>query len=159
MSLEQFYFVSQIVASVALVTSLIFVGFQLRQNTNSMKISAAQTHATNYQHIVSVIVGSGEMARIWRLGLADLGALNDDDRVRFIVTTTNMVRAWEASFSGWRRGQLDAEHWHFIEQQATDFVQHSGCQAFWKVRRHWFLPEFQQWIESMFRVSGHASPY
>ena len=129
MSLEQFYFVSQIVASVALVTSLIFVGFQLRQNTNSMKISAAQTHATNYQHIVSVIVGSGEMARIWRLGLADLGALNDDERVRFIATTSNLVREWEASFSGWRRGQLDAEHWHFVEQQATDFVQHSGWQA------------------------------
>ena len=130
MSLEQFYFVSQIVASVALVTSLIFVGYQLRQNTNSMKVSAAQTHATNFQHVVAILVGSGEMARIWRLGLADLGALNDDERVRFIATTASMVRAWEGSFSGWRRGQLDAEHWHIVEQQATDLVQQSGWQAF-----------------------------
>jgi len=119
MSLEQYSDLSQIIGAVAVVASLIFVGVQLRQNTKAVRAPTSQAHAVGYQQIIAGISNSGEFASIWRRGLADFQALDDD------------------------------EHWHTIEQQVTDLVTQPGVQAWWKLRRHWHSASFRNWIDHL----------
>ena len=44
MSLENFYYVSQIIAAVAIFPSLIFVGLQLRQADKNQQASKSSVH-------------------------------------------------------------------------------------------------------------------
>jgi hypothetical protein len=149
MSLEQYSDLSQIIGAVAVVASLIFVGVQLRQNTKAVRAPTSQAHAVGYQQIIAGISNSGEFASIWRRGLADFQALDDDERARFLAFTSTLFRFYESSQVQMLAASLDAEHWHTIEQQVTDLVTQPGVQAWWKLRRHWHSASFRNWIDHL----------
>jgi hypothetical protein len=155
MSLSDLAAIGSFVSGVAVLASLIFVGFQLRQNTQAVRAAASQAHSQNWQQITMSVVESGEFARIWRLGLADIECLTDDERVRFYAFAGATLRFFEGARLQWRHGQLDNEHWHNVEKTATDFAATSGYKAYWAVRHHWLSPPFQQWYESLSRDHAH----
>jgi hypothetical protein len=148
-TLEQISYLSQIVGSVAVVASLIFVGVQLRQNTRAVRAQTSQAHAVGYQQIMSGVAESAEFARIWRIGLADFGSLDADEAARFLAFTSTLFRYYESSQVQKLRRSLDAEHWHTIEQQVGDLVTQSGVRAWWKLRQHWHSARFRAWVDSL----------
>jgi hypothetical protein len=156
MSLEQASLISQIVSALAVVASLIFVGFQMLQNTKAVKASTSQAHSANYLQAVSSLYDNAEVARLWRLGLADLDSRTEDERVRFLAFTSALFRFYEGSHIQWRRGQLDKQHWHTIEQQVISLAAQPGIRSWWKLRRNWHSPEFQDWFESLTPASAAA---
>jgi hypothetical protein len=157
MSLEDIYYVSQIVAAVPIVASLIFVGLQTRQNTRAVRAAASQAYAANRAQLNSNIVTVGEFAQIWRKGVAAPDSLSDDEHVRFLVHMTTLFLTHEAARIQWRHGQLDSEHWDNVVLQLRDAVDLPGFQRYWKIRGHWHSPEFRNWYQSLTSASpGHG---
>lgn len=140
---------SEVFGVIFVVASLIFVGFQMRQTSNAIKVSAAQGYSTGDLQLRAMMIESGEVAHIWRVGLSDFDSLTEDERVRFILILASYMRIHEAAFSQRQRGQLDPENWTHVEQSTAATVPQPGFQAFWKLRRHWYTPEYQQWIDSL----------
>ena len=149
MSLEQASLVAEIVSALAIIASLIFVGFQLRQATRAMRNSSSQAHSAIYSQVIAPIIDNGEFAAIWRRGLADPTTLSDDEWVRVVACASSQFRFFESSRVQWLTGQLDEEHWQNIEAQVRSFLSQPGIQAWWKVRRHWHSQAFRAWIESL----------
>ena len=149
MTLADLSSLGSFISGVAVLTSLMFVGYQLRQNTQAVRATASQAHASNLQQIVTPIVVSGEVARIWRLGLSNFETLTDDERVRFIAYASGLYRFYESARLQWRHGQLDSEHWQNVALQAADFARQPGIKRFWEIRRHWHSTEFQTWYDSL----------
>jgi hypothetical protein len=153
MSLEQWSYAGNVVAALAVVASLVFVGLQLWQNTRAVRASASQGHSQLYADINAHVIDSGEFARIWRLGLGDPGSLDADERTRFFAFASTVFRYYESSQVLWLQGQLDASHWHMITQQAADFANQPGIQAWWQTRRHWHSVQFREWLEALPKAS------
>jgi hypothetical protein len=149
MTLEQASFFAQIISAVTVVASLIFVGVQLRQNTRAVRAATSQAHSATYQEVISHLIDNAEVARIWRIALADPEKLGEDERVRFLALTSALFRFYESSQVKRRRGQLDPEHWHTIEQQAINLAAQPGIKAWWVLRRHWHSKPFQEWFEAL----------
>ena len=156
MSLSDLAAVGSFVSGIAVLASLIFVGFQLRQNTKAIRAEASQAHAQNWQQITMQIAGSMEAARVWRLGLEDVESLTDDERVQFYAFAGSMLRFFEGARLQWRHGQLDREHWHNVENTAADFAAAPGFMAYWAARHHWLSPEFQQWYDALPKGGAHS---
>ena len=154
MTLEVAYFISQIVATVVLVASLAFVGIQLRQNTRSMRAATSTAHTQLLIQLGVFAAGTDDAAHIWRSGLQGLDQLTDNERVRFTVLVSTLMRFFEASRVQWSHGQLDKELWHNIEQQAMGLATQPGVKAWWQVRSHWHSEEFRTWFESLESISG-----
>ena len=131
MSLSDLAAIGSFVSGVAVLGSLIFVGFQLRQNTQAVRAGASQAHSYNWQQITMTVVESGDFARIWRLGGENIECLTDDERVRFYALAGAILRFFEGARLQWRHGQLDKEHWHNVEKTAIDFAATSGFKAYW----------------------------
>jgi hypothetical protein len=155
MTLTDLASIGSFVSGVAVLASLIFVGFQLKQNTQAVRAGASQAHSQNWQQITLPVIESEDFARIWRLGLDDIECLTDDERVRFYAFAGGTLRFFEGARLQWRHGQLDKEHWHNVENTAIDFAATSGFKAYWAVRRHWLSPEFQAWYESLLQKGAH----
>jgi integrase len=149
MSFSDLSAVGSFVSGLAVLASLIFVGFQLKQNTEAVRAAASQAHSQNWQQITLPVIESADFARIWRLGLEDIGCLTDDECVRFYAFAGAILRFFEGARLQWRHGQLDEEHWHNVEKTAIDFAATAGFKAYWSSRRHWLSPEFQKWYESL----------
>ena len=136
MSLSDLAALGTLISGLAVLASLIFVGFQLKQNTAAVRAAASQAHSQNWQQITVPVVESGDFARIWRLGLDDIESLTNDERVRFYAFAGATLRFFEGARLQWRHGQLDREHWHNVEQTAIDLAATSGFKAYWAARSH-----------------------
>lgn len=156
MSLEQAALISQIVSAIAVIASLIFVGFQLSQNTRAVRASTSQAHSATYLQAVTSLFADAEMASIWRRGLSGLATLNDDEKVRFLAFTSALFRFYEASRVQMLRGQLDAEHWRTIEQQMISLAGQPGIGAWWQLRRAWHSEDFRHLFESIAAAPADA---
>jgi len=155
MSLSDLAAIGSFVSGVAVLASLIFVGFQLKQNTQAVRAAASQAHSQNWQQITMQIVESADFARVWRLGLDDIESLTDDERIQFYAFAGGTLRFFEGARLQWLHGQLDKEHWLNVENTAIDFAVTSGFKAYWAVRRHWLSPQFQEWYGSLSQERAH----
>lgn len=149
MTLSDLAAIGGFLGGAAVVASLVFVGLQLRQNTQAMRAAASQAHAANLQQIVSDIVTDDDTARLFRVGLSGPERLTDDERVRFIALISSFFRFFEAARLQWRHGQLDPQHWHYVEYQMRDLVRQPGVQMYWRMRKHWHSHEFCDWVEAL----------
>ncbi len=149
MTLEQWAFVAQIISAAAVIASLIFVGIQLKHASAAIRATSSQAHATVYTELTRSIVDNADFARVWSLGLTQPNALTKDEWVRFVAFATALFRQYETSRVHWLSGRLDEEHWHVIAEQAGDFSHLPGFQEAWKLRAHWYSPEFRDWFEGL----------
>ena len=149
MTLSDLASLGSFVSGVAVVVSLVFVGFQLRQNTRAVVAGTSQSHAMNWAQLANQISGSADVARIWRLGLGGVEALSEDERVRFYTHANALFRFIEASRLQWRHKQLDNVHWQNIEAFLKDYASQRGIAQFWAVRRHMHSTEFRTWYEAL----------
>lgn len=149
MTLEQASLVAQVVSAVAVIASLIFVGFQLRQATAAIRASSSVAHAALYTDLVHSIIDNADFAQIWSEGLADPKVLSEAEWTRFVAYASALFRQYESSRVQWQNGRLDAEHWHTIEKQATTFGNLPGLKAAWRLRSHWYSPGFREWFENL----------
>jgi hypothetical protein len=155
MSLSDLASIGSFVSGLAVLASLIFVGFQLRQNTQAIRANASQAHSQNWHQITLPVIESGDFARILRLGLDDIACLTDDERVRFYAFAGTTLRFFEGARLQWLHGQLDEEHWNNVEKSATDFAATSGFRYYWAERHHWLSPQFRKWYESLAQERAH----
>ena len=149
MTLEQASLVAQIVSAVAVIASLIFVGVQLRQASAAIRGASSEAHAALYTDLVHSIIDNADFARLWSVGLNDPKALLEDEWVRIVASSSALFRQYETSRVQWQKGRLDHEHWHTVEKQAANFRHMPGLKAAWKVRGHWYSPDFRDWFDSL----------
>ena len=158
MSLEQAALVAQIISAVAIIASLIFVGFQLKKATSAIRATSSQAHSELYTDLVRSIIDNREFARAWSIGMSDPKALKEEEWVQFVAYASALFRLYESSRVQWLNGRLDDEHWNTVERQATDFGHLPGLRLAWKLRGHWFSPEFRAWFDGL-AGEGLPRPY
>lgn len=84
MTLEQLYYVSQIIAVVMIFASLLFVGIQLRQNTRATEMASLQSVLDGCRDRFFVPgYTDANVLRMFAQGLTDMNGLSADDKRKF----------------------------------------------------------------------------
>ena len=83
MTLEQAYFLSQIVASVAIIASLIYAALQFRVYAAAAREARYTTAISDLQEFRKLLATDADCARIYRDGLVDLSKLDSVEQWRF----------------------------------------------------------------------------
>ena len=102
MSLEQLSYLSQIVASVGVILSLIFVGLQIRQNTAELQRNEHNSTMAQWTVIRMAIAQHRELAELMTGGLHGTRTLDAADELRLDQMINEYC--W-ASFHIWDRTQ------------------------------------------------------
>ena len=68
MSLEEFNYIAEIIASIAVIASLLYVGLQVKQSTVAAHSAAAQANVTALNECVGLINASDKLADILQQG-------------------------------------------------------------------------------------------
>lgn len=100
MSFEQISYLAQIVASVGVVVSLIFVGLQIRQNTGALQRNEHNSTMAQWTVIRMAIAKNRDIAELMTAGLKGERALDAADQLRLEQLLSE--NAW-ASFHIWER--------------------------------------------------------
>src|SRR5438105_11678553 len=102
MSFEQISYLAQIVASVGVIVSLIFVGLQIRQNTGALQRNEHNSTMAQWTVIRMAIAKNRDIAEMMTAGLHGEGALDAADQLRLEQMLSENV--W-AAFHIWERTQ------------------------------------------------------
>ena len=102
MSLEQVFYVSQIVAGVAVTLSLVFVGLQVRQNTAALYRNEHNSTMAQWTVIRMAMVENRDIAELMTAGLHGKSELDDADQLRLEQFLNEQT--W-ACFHVWDRTQ------------------------------------------------------
>jgi hypothetical protein len=102
MSFEQISYLAQLVASVGVVVSLIFVGLQVRQNTGALQRNEHNSTMAQWTVIRMAIAKNRDIAELMTGGLRGERALDAADQLR--LEQMLQENAW-ASFHIWERTQ------------------------------------------------------
>ncbi|HEY4282027.1 MAG TPA: hypothetical protein VGM62_03115 [Chthoniobacterales bacterium] len=102
MSFEQISYLAQIVASIGVIVSLIFVGLQIRQNTGVLQRNEHNSTMAQWTVIRMAIAKNREIAELMTAGLNGERALDPADQLRLEQMLSE--NAW-ASFHIWERTQ------------------------------------------------------
>src|SRR5438552_16718262 len=111
MSWEAINSVSQLVSSVAVVLSVLYLGIQVHRSTRVAKLATQDAAATALRDVTKPLMENAELERIWRIGLEDIGALSVEERARFFHAAYQFLKAFETIHFHFVYGLMDKQLW------------------------------------------------
>jgi len=84
MTLEQVAFVGEIIASIAVIASLVYVARRVGQNTAMMRVKAASERLQREFDIASPMIQNRDIAEIWVTAASDFDSLDNVDKERML---------------------------------------------------------------------------
>ena len=141
MTLESIYYLSQIVSSVAVLASLIYLALQTRQNTRGQR---AMMHQMRIQQMQSDLQIRADPSIAAAIIAAETGAndLTDIQRLQLMVTNLSGLISMEEQFRLHKSGQFDSEHWSTTKKTLAVFLRSPGSRVIARIYRGMFDPDF-----------------
>jgi hypothetical protein len=147
MTLEQFSFLAQIVGAVGVLASLIFVGMQIRQNTQSQHVVAVESLAAAIAAINVPAMESPTLGTALSKALKDWASASHDERVIAHFFLFSFFKLHEQAWYQHKSRVLDHTQWIGWENLMRSYYHSPGIQkVWWPGRRHYFSPQFQAYL-------------
>ena len=151
MTLEQWSYAAQIVGTVGVILSLVFVGFQIRQNTKTLQRSEHNSTMAQWTVIRMAIAQNRDIAELMSAGLAGKNTLDAADQLRLEQMLAE--NAW-AAFHIWDRTQRGVFPPGTFEATGgllfADLLRTKRGGAWWQeAKGGQFVPEFVADVDAM----------
>jgi hypothetical protein len=157
MSLEQISYLAQIVASVGVVASLIFVGLQIRQNTAALQRNEHNSTMEQWTVIRMAIAKNRDIAELMTAGIHEQRPLDAADQLR--LEQMLQENAW-AAFHIWDRTQRGIFPKGTFEATGGallgTLLRTPGGESWWRKAKHiGFAPAFVSDVDAVLtKTSG-----
>lgn len=136
MTLEEAYFVSQIVAGIVLVASILFLALQVRQNSRLLARSMSEDNRNSQNSLWDQISYNREFAELHMKIGSDYDSLDDMDKYRAQFqsqkTIVNMLHSVDARMAGY----LSDFEWHELQARIKFGMKRKNAQIVWKQIRN-----------------------
>jgi hypothetical protein len=160
MELQDIYFVAEIVGVVAIIGSLLFVGAQMRQNTNALRASVENDMLTNWQANLQPMVSNQEFVdAMARFNEPNASAeLSRDAETRLSAFWLSSMKNVEFSYYRHLAGEMDDALWIGIKNAALDpFNKVPMRETIWPFIRTRVSPQFVTFIEEAVLNGEHLN--
>lgn len=147
MTLNDLANIGQVIGAIAVVISLIYVAYQIRQNTSAVRAATAQSVHEHFANWYNSFACDPSLPQIALKGLKDYGSLADADKARFVATFMAFLSYSQNAFLKWRQGLLEPSLWLGWEQVIMNLVCSPGGKGLWKERSYLFGEEFRRHVE------------
>lgn len=149
MNLEQFYFIAEILAAVAVVFSLLYLGIQVKHSRDQNIKEATDLITIQRAQMVKLLATDSDLSRIVAKGLTGTSKLNANDYFRFTNYLYNVFVNMELGFRKWEDKDIDIKTWKAWHESSQWWFTCPGVQSW---RKHdmvkGFTPEFDTYINN-----------
>ncbi len=138
MSLKKWAYLAEIGSAIAVVASLIYVGYELNQNTSAVR-------ASNWQAVLEyayapqlVVLQNADVANILIKSRSTYDGLTEEERLRFDMYAQNSFHVWQAAYLYHQQGLLEDGAWESVDVGMRSFLEYpeDGHRGFWEGFRY-----------------------
>jgi hypothetical protein len=141
--------ISQLIGSVAVVFSVLYLAIQVHRSTRIAKLAAQDAAATALREVTKPFAENAELARIWRQGLENLDGLTAEDQARFFHSTYQFLKAYETIHFHHVYGLMDEQIWQGWVGLLRHYIASPGIARYWGLRCDLFSDRFQKFVAAL----------
>ncbi len=138
----------ELVGAAAVLLGLLFVGYELRQNTAAVQSSTLQSMvdlSTNY--LIDVAMDP-EFVKVLNKAVADPHQLDETESQQIQTMIRGQWLRYQSAFSQWRRGSLGEADWEIYQKLVCVRGEFGPIhEYFWPVHRRALTTEFLAYVE------------
>ena len=149
MTLEQVYFVAEIIAALAIVISLLYLGMQIRNSRIQAKNEAIDLITKERGDFIRLLAENSEISRIIPKGFAGK-RMHPNEQFRFNSYIYYVFVNLELAFRKIGKNEIDKSLWRAYDEGTHWWVTGPGVREWWKndvVRG--FTEEFNNYVNAM----------
>src|SRR5437763_416451 len=143
--------ISQLIGSLAVVLSVLYLAVQVHQSTRVAKVAMQDAAATALRDVTKPLMENAELERIWRVGIEDINALSVEERARFFHSTYQFLKAFETIHFHHVYGLIEEQIWNGWCGLLRHYIVSPGIEHYWRLRHDLFSIRFQQFVASLER--------
>jgi hypothetical protein len=140
--------IGELVSSVAVIISLVYLAMQVRSNTETSRTTTYQAIVSDFGAVNSSVASSPELSGIFSEALERYQDLEPNDQARMSQLFYMTFRCFENIFYQHRKGYLEEELWIGWARLMVTYFRRPGFQAWWRLRRDVFSDKFAKFLES-----------
>jgi hypothetical protein len=141
--------ISQLIGSIAVVLSVLYLGVQVHRSTRVARLATQDAAAAALRDVTKPFMENAEVERIWRVGLEDLNALSTEDRARFFHATYQFLKAFETIHFHYVYGLMDRQLWEGWRGLLRHYIGAPGIAHYWKLRPEVFSERFRKFVNTL----------
>lgn len=157
MNLEAVYFISQILAAMGIMGSLIFVGIQMRQTRDAQRQQAEESRyqtmsqiMAEYRNVLRMLVTDENLGNAYlKSAEAGIGDLDGLDRLRVLAFLSLTIRTFEQAYLHHKAGRLDDEASEAFSGMLQTNISHKGLEDYFAMRKSIFSSSFVEYFEGL----------
>ncbi len=146
LTLRDWASVAEITSAVAVVLSLVYVGFELRGNTRAVEAaSLLEVNKIARDHLL-LMWGDAEVSRIDQVGAQDLSQLNPEEQQRYYWNVRSFWLGMQTVFRQHDLGILPDEEWRVYNDVICLNISWPGTRSLWTGTD--LIPDFVRVVEA-----------
>jgi len=157
MTLDQIAALAEVISSVAVVVSLIYVAKQLKQNTGMMQVSASSERVDRDYTIVDSLIANKDLADIWNRAQDHFDELDASDQTRMLFFERRALILWHHLYNLKKKGLITEADWEVQAWVISNIGRRQSVRRAWEMYKEGFNSEFIRFVEQEFAASDRQS--
>ena len=156
MTLDNLAALAEVIGAIAVVVSLVYVGYQVKQNTIAIR---TQVHETIVGHVLEAegsLLHNADLAQIVVKADSDPKSLTPDEKLRADTYFTHEYVNWESAFLHHKNGFVEDDMWRRWDLSSRPDKDSPGQYKYWTEHRNWYDDEFARHVDTVFGELGYA---
>ena len=152
MSIEDLGAIGEFISSIAVVISLIYLAMQIRENTRTQRVTAAQDVMSLSASNNTQLVLNPQLFVV--LTKAGSGALSPDELGQYRVFLMSIFAAhWQAYFL-FDNGLLEDEIFQAYERRTRGLLSRTSVREWWETNKFLFAESYQKYVDRIISVDA-----
>jgi hypothetical protein len=143
----------EFVGGIVVVVSLVYLAYQVRQNTNTLRTENYARVLVRMSTLQSRIASDAQLNHIFVVGAEDPARLTRSERIRFSWALYELFGAGEFMYHQSRENALPDAVWKRWEATICWWLSHPGIRAWWSARPSPLASDFEDFAEEIIRTN------
>jgi hypothetical protein len=149
MDLDALGDIGDFLGGVGVVITLVYLAFQIRQNTKVVKVATATTRAEQRVHQSEFIAQTPEINRIFWAGIEEPASLRKDEYRHFESIFASYFQGTAGAFDLYREHAISEADWISIVATVEWILTTPGWKRYWKKWRSQYPPDLRAFVEDL----------
>ncbi len=141
--------IGEFIGALAVIGSLLYVGYQIRQNARSTKASNYQATTDAFMQLNKEILREADVAELFVNGGADYRGPSDTEQIRFTFLFMMAFRVFQTTWYQSRQGTTEHELWESDEKNMLFVLSMPGVREWWDTTGFHFTDSFTSYVNGL----------
>jgi hypothetical protein len=158
MSIQELGSIGEFVAAIATVVTLVYLAFQINQNTRAVKASVLEETGSRSMDLAKFVASDAELTRIVMAAMSHSAQLEEADRLRLQFVFMAAMRSYELTVAHKAAKFLDPMQYSGFGSNLSAWVAAAYFSAWWENSHSIFSPALQDLVrEEMKDLPNHPN--